>query len=82
MLKKAMVEANVQAKKGIKNGAFKSDEYINVAQGMNRICAAPRSKRLRSVILWEKDSPQDKQPEWKKVVRRWSIHVTHRLMVL
>ena len=68
-LGKSMIEREEQARTGIESGAFKEDGYIRVDKLMNRICA-PKAGELRwgSIILWTKESADDKMKTWDKVV--------------
>ena len=66
-LGKSMVEREEQVQKGIKSGALKEDGYICVDKLMNRICV-PKSKEFHSIILWTKESAEDKIKTWDRVV--------------
>ena len=69
-LGKGMVEREEQVQTGIESGALKEDRYIRVDRLMNRICA-PKAGELQwgSIILWTKESADDKIKTWDKVVR-------------
>jgi hypothetical protein len=65
-----MVEKEEQVKTGIKTGALKEGGYICVDKLMNRICAPkPGNCEVHSIILWTKESADDKVKTWDKVVR-------------
>jgi hypothetical protein len=68
-LGKSMVERERQVQTGIESGALKEDGYIRVDKLMNRICALkPGKPQERSIILWTKESAEDKVKTWDKVV--------------
>jgi len=73
-LSKSMVEREEQVQAGIESGAFIEDGYILVDRLMNRICA-PKTGELQfsSIILWTKESADDKVKTWDKVVCLISI---------
>lgn len=66
-LGKGMVETKEQAQTGIRSGAFEENGYIRVDRLMNRICAPSGELQQRSVILWTKESADDKVKTWDKV---------------
>ncbi|KAF8054079.1 hypothetical protein FPV67DRAFT_1461569 [Lyophyllum atratum] len=62
------VETREQVEKGLESGAFDEDGYILINGLMHRICAPPaEDQRMRSIILWTKDGPDDENPTWNKV---------------
>jgi hypothetical protein len=66
-----MLESDQQVTDGLQSKAFEKDEYVRVDQTMNRLCAPTgnsSNKRMKSFILWTKDSPADNEPTWDKVV--------------
>lgn len=68
-LGKSMVEREEQVQTGLESGALKEDQYIRVDKLMNRICAPkPGDLQTHSIILWTKESANDKVKTWDKVV--------------
>lgn len=68
-LGKGMVEREEQVQTGIESGALKEDGYIRIDRLMNRICAPkPGEPEEHSIILWTKESEDDKAKTWDKVV--------------
>ena len=68
-LGKSMVEMEQQVQTGIESGALKEDGYIRVDKLMNRICAPkPGELQYHSIILWTKESADDRVKTWDKVV--------------
>ena len=64
-----MVEREEQVQTSIESGAFKEDGYIHVDKLMNHICAPePGDLQQSSIILWTKESADDKVKTWDKVV--------------
>jgi hypothetical protein len=67
-LGKSMIEKEEQVKTGIESGALKEGRYI-CTNNMNRICAPkPGDCEVYSIILWTKESADDKVKTWDKVV--------------
>jgi hypothetical protein len=65
-----MVEREDQVQKGLQSGAFKEDGYILVNKLMNRMCAPKpgEDEKVQAIILWTKESANDKVKTWDKVV--------------
>ena len=68
-LGKSMVETEQQVQTGIESGALKEDGHICVDKLMNHICAPkPGELQYHSIILWTKESADNRVKMWDKVV--------------
>ena len=68
-LGRSMVETEQQMHTGIESGALKEDGYIRVDKLMSRICVPkPGELQDHSIILWTKESADDKVKTWDKVI--------------
>ena len=76
-----MVESQEQVDLGLKHNSFNHDEYIRVDQLMHRICAPTNQNKMISFIFWTKDSPNDNEPHWNKVVCL-NVHVNFVIYTL
>jgi hypothetical protein len=73
---KHMIETKGLLKKGIKSGAIKSeDDVLFLGKDWNRVCApeASLSKKMFSVILWNKSKPSD-QVGWGREVSGYFLY--------
>lgn len=67
---KLVFESELQREEAIKKHGFAISETVVIGEDFSRICCPENLDRPYPIILWTKNSPEDNEPDERKVVRK------------